>query len=63
VRGIGVAESVRTSTFVFIFLHLLLVLHPEALFLVDDQQAEILELHVVARAGGGYRSRNRPHRS
>ncbi len=48
VRGIGVAESVRTSTFVFIFFICLLVLHAEALLLVDDQQAEVLELDVGA---------------
>ena len=47
VRGIGVAVSVSTSTLVFSFLIGLLVLHAEALLLVDDQQAEVLELHVV----------------
>ena len=47
VRGIGVAVIVRTSTR---FLHLLdplLVRDAEALLLVDDQQAEIAELHVL----------------
>ena len=33
----------------------LLVLHAEALLLVDDEQAEVLELHVVARAAGACR--------
>ena len=36
-------------------LHRLLVLDAEALLLVDDQQAEVLELDVVLRAGGGCR--------
>ena len=47
VRGIGVAVSVRMSTLVRHPLDALLVLHAEALLLVDDEQAEVLELHVV----------------
>ena len=47
VRGIGVAVSVSTSTFGAHLLDALLVLHAEALLLVDDEQPEVLELHVV----------------
>ena len=47
VRGIGVAVSVSTSTLCAQLLDLLLVLHAEALLLVDDEQPEVLELHVV----------------
>ena len=55
VRGIGVAVSVSTSTFVRHLLDPLLVLHAEALLLVDDEQAEVLERDVVARAAGACR--------
>ena len=55
VRGIGVAVSVSTSTLVLQLLHRLLVLHAEALLLVDDEQAEVLEPDVLRRAGGGCR--------
>ena len=47
VRGMGVAVSVSTSTLVAQRFDLLLVLHAEALLLVDDQQPEVFELHVV----------------
>ena len=43
VRGIGVADIDRTSTAVRIALQVLLVLDAEALLLVDDDQAEVLE--------------------
>ena len=50
VRGMGVAESVSTSTLLAKLLELFLVRHAEALLLVDDEQAEVLELHVLAAA-------------
>ena len=43
VRGIGVAVSVSTSTSVAEVLDRLLGADAEALLLVDDQQAEVLE--------------------
>ena len=43
VRGIGVADMARTSTAVRSRLELLLVLDAEALLLVDDDEAEVLE--------------------
>ena len=43
VRGIGVADIASTSTLVAQLLELLLVLDAEALLLVDDDQAEVLE--------------------
>ena len=43
VRGIGVADIVSTSTCGAQRLQLLLVLDAEALLLVDDDQAEVLE--------------------
>jgi hypothetical protein len=46
VRGIGVAESVSMSTLAAA-LEVLLVRHAEALLLVDDHQAEVLELDVL----------------
>ena len=46
VRGIGVAVSVSTSTSARSAFFALLVAHAEAVLLVDDQQAEVLELHV-----------------
>ena len=49
VRGIGVAVSVSTSTSVAQLLDALLVLHAEALLLVDDEQAEFFGLHVVGQ--------------
>ena len=55
VRGMGVAESVRQSTVVAQLLQLLLGRDAEALLLVDDQQAQVAEDHVLARAGGGCR--------
>ena len=55
VRGIGVADIVSTSTLVLQLLDALLVLDAEALLLVDDEQAEVLELDAVRRAGGGCR--------
>ena len=48
VRGIGVAESVRTSTWCAHRLQALLLLHAEALLLVDDDQAEVRERDVLA---------------
>ncbi len=47
VRGIGVAVMVSTSTGRPELLQLLLVPHAEALLLVDDDQAQILELDVL----------------
>ena len=47
VRGIGVAESVRTSTLGAILLEALLVHDAEALLLVDDDQAEVGEGDVL----------------
>ena len=47
VRGIGVADSVSTSTPVRKRLDALLVLHAEPLLLVDDEQPEVLERDVV----------------
>ena len=47
VRGIGVAVIVRTSTSLAQLLDLLLVGDAEALLLVDDQQPEVAELHVL----------------
>ena len=44
VRGMGVAESVSTSTCLADILDRLLVRHAEALLLVDNEQAQILEL-------------------
>ena len=46
VRGMGVAVSVSTSTLVAQLLDELLVLHAEALLLVDHEQPEVLRLHV-----------------
>ena len=43
VRGIGVADIVSTSTSAAQRLQVLLVLDAEALLLVDDDQAEVLE--------------------
>ena len=43
VRGIGVADIDRTSTSVRSGLEGLLVLDAEALLLVDDDQAQVLE--------------------
>ena len=53
VRGIGVAESVSTSTLARIALMRSLWLHAEALLLVDDEQAEVLELHVLGEQAVG----------
>ncbi len=47
VRGIGVAVIVSTSTLLAHLLDALLVRDAEALLLVDDEQPEILELHVL----------------
>ena len=46
VRGMGVADRVSTSTPLGQLLELLLVADAEALLLVHDQQAQVLELHV-----------------
>ena len=43
----GVAERVSTSTWRKQFLELFLVRHAEALFLVDDDEAEVLEADVA----------------
>ena len=56
VRGMGVAERVSTSTVVAQLLEPLLVGHAEALLLIDDDQPQVLELHVLAAPGGGCRS-------
>ena len=48
VRGIGVADIARMSTFVFELLERVLVLDPESLLLVDDDQPQILEPDAVA---------------
>ena len=47
VRGIGVAESVSTSTVALQLLEALLVHHAEALLFVDDDQPEIAEDDVL----------------
>ena len=47
VRGMGVADRVSTSTCTADLLEPLLVGDAEALLLVHDQQAQILELHVL----------------
>ena len=55
VRGMGLAVSVKHVDPFGHALHRLLVGDPEALLLVDHQQAELLELHVLRRAGGASR--------
>lgn len=47
VRGIGVADSVSTSTFLLISLSVSLCPTPNPLFLVHDEQTEILELDLL----------------
>ena len=47
VRGIGVAESVSTSTFLYFCLELFLLRNAEALFLVHNDEAEVAELYVL----------------
>ena len=47
VRGIGVAVSVSRCDVRAQRLQRFLLAHAEALFFVDDHQAEILEAHVV----------------
>ena len=47
VRGIGVAVSVSRCTFGAQRLQRFLLAHAEALLLVDDHQAEVLEAHVA----------------
>ena len=49
VRGIGVAVIVSTSTLRAELLQPLLVRDAEPLLLVDDQQAQVLERHVLAQ--------------
>ena len=53
VRGIGVAVSVSTSTSVLQLLDRLLVGDAEALLLVDDEQAEVLERDVLGEQAVG----------
>ena len=48
VRGMGVAESVRTSTSVLQLLEALLVGHAEALLLVDHDEPQVPEADVLA---------------
>ncbi len=48
VRGIGVADIDSTSTLTRIALSALLVVDAEALLLVDDHQAQVLELDLLA---------------
>ena len=45
--GIGVAVSVNTSTWVRNCFETFLVFHAEPLFLVDDDESEVAELHVL----------------
>ena len=47
VRGMGVALIARMSTLVFSFFSAVLVLDAEPLLLVDDEQADVLELHLL----------------
>ena len=47
VRGMGVAESVSTSMTFAQVLQLLFVAHAEALFLVDDDQAQVVRVHIA----------------
>lgn len=49
VLGIGVADKVSTSTFFFICLIFSLWATPKLLLLVDDQKAQVLELHVFRK--------------
>ncbi len=56
VRGIGVAVSVSRSTSARSFFSCFLLAHAEALLLVDDDEAEILELARRVAAGGACRS-------
>ena len=49
VRGMGVADSVSTSTPIDSLLEPLLVRHAEALLLVDDDQPQIMELHILGQ--------------
>ena len=55
VRGMGVADRVRAVHRGAHVLELLLGRHPEALLLVDDEEAQVAEAHVLAAAGGGCR--------
>ena len=67
VRGIGVAESVSTSTVARSSLKCSLCVDAEALLLVDDHQPEVLEAHVLredpVRADQRRRSRPRATRA
>ena len=49
VRGIGVAESVSTSTFFFSCLSFSLCADPETLLFVDDDEAEFWQFHIVRK--------------
>ena len=53
VRGIGVADIASTSTLALERLQPLLLRHPEALLLVDDEQAEVAEAHVLGEQAVG----------
>ena len=62
VRGMGVAVRVSTSTSVRIFFSAFFVGHPKALFFIDDQQAQVFEVHIIGqqavRADRRYPSRH-----
>ena len=53
VRGMGVALSVSTSTLRAQLLDALLVRDAEALLFVDDEQAQVLEVHVLRQQAVG----------
>ncbi len=53
VRGIGVADRVRTSTARAELLEAFLGGHAEALFLVDHDEAEVAEVDVLAEQAMG----------
>ena len=55
VRGIGVAVSVSTSTVARSVFSRSLCFDAEPLLLVDDHQAQVVELHVLRRAAGACR--------
>lgn len=47
VRGIGVAERVKTSMFSLQIFYLFLMIDTEPLFLIDNQEPQILEFYVL----------------
>ena len=48
-RGMGVAVRVRVSTFYFQLAEFLLDGNAELLFLIDNQQAEVFKLNILAQ--------------